>query len=135
MQMARLMPLASQAQSDQIDGRGRAYPELDIFDFLQARASLANGKGAGADGVPMETFKALPWKAALHIYDLFRRRLRFEPVGESPFWRILQFLGIPKVHDVRTFKDLRWICKSATLQKWFVRSLRPQLRRQMRPSH
>eukprot|EP00959_Pyramimonas_sp_CCMP1952_P037821 791763-Pyramimonas_sp.AAC.1 len=54
MQMAQLMSLAPQAQADQIGGRGRAHPELDIFDFLQARASLAAGKGAGAGGVPIE---------------------------------------------------------------------------------
>ena len=30
--------------------------------------------------------------------------------------------------------DLRWICKQAVLEKWFMRSLRPQLRKQMLPS-
>ena len=37
-------------------------------------------------------------------------------------------------HRQRTSDDLRWICKSPVLQKWYFRSLRPQLRKQLRPS-
>ena len=65
---------------------------------------------------------------------MFKQRLKFGDGGESPFWRLLDFLGIPKVTNVRAFTDLRWICKAASLQKWYIRSLRPLLRQQLRPS-
>eukprot|EP00973_Karenia_brevis_P035896 4952642-Karenia_brevis.AAC.1 len=35
---------------------------------------------------------------------------------------------------VEHFEDFRWICKSAVLQKWFLRSLRPTFRQQIKPS-
>ncbi len=34
---------------------------------------------------------------------------------------------------VTDFEGLRWICKSAVLQKWYLRALRPRLRAQLRP--
>ena len=47
---------------------------------------------------------------------------------------MLQFLGIPKARETHSFSDLRWICKSAVLQKWYSRTLLPVVQKQLRPS-
>ena len=131
-QLERVARFVKLAENERLDGTNQV--KLDFHDFLQARAALKCGTGTGVDGLPPEVYKALPWKSLLHVYHLFKQRLRFEPAGESPYWKVLQFLGIPKVAGARAFHDLRWICKSAVLQKWYVRTMRPQLRSCLRPS-
>jgi hypothetical protein len=132
-QLRRVAGLVDWERNEKLDG-GATTPDLELYDVLQARAALPLDKGVGVDGISAEIYKSIPWRATLHIYHLFKSRLKFEASGESPFWKVLQFLGIPKVKDVRVFGDLRWICKSSILQKWYLRALRPQLRRQIRPS-
>ncbi len=47
---------------------------------------------------------------------------------------MLEFLGLPKELGVRTFDDIRWVCKSPVLQKWYVRSILPRIEASLRPS-
>ena len=114
-QTCRVEKYASAHFAQKLDGHPQR--ELKLFDFLQARAAMGLNKGVGVDGLPMEVYRALPWLTTLHIYHLFKQRLKLEPAGESPFWTILQFLGIPKCKNVKTFQDLRWICKAPVLEK------------------
>ena len=72
----------------------------------------------------------------VHIHRLFNRRaLMLDGDCSSPFWKMLEFIGIPKSKDPRSFTDIRWICKSAVLQKWYIRSLMPAVHLQLMPSH
>ena len=132
-QRSRLAELISAAVSNRIDGRPGC--KMEYWDFLQARAKIRKTTAAGPDGVPPEVYIRLPSVTLMHIYNLFRKRMLFEDGQDSsPYWKILEFVGIPKCKMPRTFGDLRWICKSSVLQKWFMRSLRPALREQVQPS-
>lgn len=48
------------------------------------------------------------------------------------FYSLLVYLTKTKAGS--DFGSLRWICKSAVLQKWYLRALRPRLRDQLRLS-
>ena len=98
----RLQKFLSIAAAERLDGC--PPPDLHIFDFLQARASMSLDKGVGSDGVPMEAYRAIPWRCTLHVYHLFKQRLKCQPAGESPFWGILQFF---RRAESERCKDLR----------------------------
>ena len=80
-------------------------------------------------------YKMLPFLVILQVYDLFLKYDRFDLISPSPpFWKILEFIGLPKMKAIRDFNDFRWICKSCVLQKWFLSSCRPRVWSQMRIS-
>ena len=125
-QRKALHALVSCARANQLDGHPLQH--LHFWDFLQGRARMRVNKAVGADGVPSEVYKCLPFICLLHIYELFEKRVRFED-GEnsSPFWKMLEFVGIPKANRPSRLDQLRWVCKTPVLQKWFMSSLRPVL--------
>jgi len=93
--------------------------------------------GAGTDGNTPDIFRQLPFLAVCHVHELFWERAQFPlAVESSPYWKVVEFLGIPKTESPTCMevRDLRWICKSAVTQKWYLRALRPNLRMQMHPS-
>ena len=65
----------------------------------------------------------------------YKRSFWMEESGESPFWKVLQFIGLPKHLVVSSFDDLRWICKSLVLQRWYMRSLQPVFRHSLQASN
>ena len=133
VQLERLEQLYSHSQAQSLDGIRQ--PALEFWDTLQARAALKAGSAAGADGNTTDIYKELPFLAVSRIHRLFSERSTLpRDSPSSPFWKTSQFVGLPKTHAVTTFGDFRWICKSAVVQKWFLRTLRPRLRMQMKPS-
>ena len=47
----------------------------------------------------------------------------------------MEFIDIPKdKKNIELFEDLRWIGLTSTLQKWYLRSIRPGLRARIRQS-
>ena len=132
-QLKRLESLRVSADNDRLDG----FPEchLEFFDTLQARSRLKPGTAAGIDDITPDVYLELPFVAIAHIHQLFERRTRFQRMApSSAFWKILEFVGLPKSAHPTCFSQLRWICKSAVLQKWYLHTLRPHLRHQLRPS-
>ena len=59
------------------------------------------------------------YRTTRFVLHLHRHFHFLDGESSSPFWKMLEFLGIQKERDVRTFSDLRWICKSPVLQKWY----------------
>ena len=102
---------------------------LEPWHVIEARSRLGTG-AAGPDGIPPQVWKSVPFIFVLRIFDMFVQYARFDSTLSTPtFWRQLAFIGIPK--DKKTaelFEDLRWIGLTPTLQKWYLRSLRPGLR-------
>eukprot|EP00973_Karenia_brevis_P042356 5863249-Karenia_brevis.AAC.1 len=43
--------------------------------LLQTLATLANNKGVGRDGVPVEALKALDWQSYMIVLECFEKRL------------------------------------------------------------
>jgi hypothetical protein len=132
-QRIRLSSFRSAAINDRLDG----FPGIDLefWDFLQARAKLKPGSGVGGDGLPPEVYLELPALTVMHIFSLSRKHFHFlDSESSSPYWKMLEFIGIPKVREARTFEDLRWICKSSVLQKWYMHSIRSLLKQSLRAS-
>ena len=106
-----------------------------LWDFLQARARIQPNTACGPDGVPPEVYLDLPFITVLHVFELFKKRnALLDGEASSSFWKMLEFVGLPKSKEVSEFGDLRWICKSAILQKWYMRASLPCLRNALRPS-
>eukprot|EP00959_Pyramimonas_sp_CCMP1952_P323177 6762694-Pyramimonas_sp.AAC.1 len=106
---------------------------IEFWDFLQARGSLKMGKAAGPDGVPAEVWKALPIQLTWMIWQLFQKRASFNSGNEqSDYWRLLEFVGIPKSKAVTHLEQFRWIAKLSNMLKWYMLTLRPSLRGQIR---
>ena len=96
VQAERLELLQAGAKADRLDGR--IPGSLDFWDTLQARARMRPGKAAGVDGLPSDVFLQLRFLAVAHVHRMFQERYRFEPgTPESPFWRIMLYVGIPKL--------------------------------------
>ena len=57
---------------------GAAPLDLHIYDLIQARAAMKLNKGVALDGIPMEVYRAFPWLCTLHVYHLFKTRLKCE---------------------------------------------------------
>ena len=132
MQRLRLTAFKSAHDADKLDGLGGAC--IELFDVLQGRAHLKGFKEAGYDGCTAEVWKAIPFITVVHVWALFQDRASLKACDESPFLRILMFAGIPKTRFVTRFSDLRWIAKTPVLQKWYMRSLRPQYLREVSTS-
>ena len=132
-QSRTLESLSSVAKNERLDGRSPA--SLELWHTLQSRAEFKAGSAAGNDGNTPDIYLDLPFLsvARVHAYFLERSKLNLDS-EELPYWKILQFIGLPKTSSTTEFRDLRWICKSFVLQKWYLRSFRPQLRSEIRLS-
>jgi len=131
-QMLRLSQSRSSMNNGQLDGTCKAG--VDFWDTLQARAVLRSGSAGGADGNTADIYIELHFLAMARMLACFDQLARFGDDGSSPYWKILQFIGLPKSKTVNEFTDLRWICKSAVLHKLYLRSLRTRIREELRSS-
>ena len=132
-QQLRLEKICSASRLEMLNGR-RA-PKMEFWHVLQARGSLKLGTAVGRDENPPEIWKAIPFVLVLHLWKLFSKRAESPSYYEGiPTWRILDFIGIPKLRHARAYTDFRWIAKIDVLQKWYLRSLRPQFQSQLRVS-
>ena len=50
---------------------GSKLAEIELFDTLQAKSTMKNGKAADANGLVAEVLKALPYNASVYIHDRF----------------------------------------------------------------
>lgn len=132
IQADRLSQTISQHRSRRIDGL--ESNQVHFWDVLQGRAQMKPNTSSGKDSVTVEIWQKLPTTVFLHIWKLFRLRASFESDEGSPFWRMMQFVGIPKERSVTNFEGFGWIAEASTLQKWYLRTLRPQLRSEIKPS-
>ena len=115
---------------------GQLDPTLEFWDTIQGRAELRSGSAAGSDGNTPDVYLQLPFLAVAQVHRFFQSRSELVPMSDSSIhWKVLQFIGLPKEKFIKDFTGLRWICKSAVMQKWYLRALRPRLRHQLRPSY
>ena len=132
-QIQTLEGLRSVSLNERLDGR--PLFSLEFWDTLQSRAELKPGTSAGIDGNTPDIYAELPFLAVARVHSYFQDRCKFDlGSAESPYWKVLEFLGLPKTNFVSEFSQLRWICMSPVLQKWFLRSLRPTLRKEVNHS-
>ena len=118
-QLRRLDSAVAIASCDRLDGK--RDPALEFWDTLQARAELKSGSAAGIDGNTPDVYLQLPFVGIAQIHRLFQQRSELKPMLDSSIhWKILQFVGLPKETCVRDLEGLRWICKSAVLQKLYL---------------
>ena len=94
--------------------------------FVIEGAKLKKGGASGADGNTPDIYHMLPFSVLLLVHRLFVRRASFQKDVGSPFWLILEFIGLPKAKVLAGFDDFRWICKSPVLQMWYLRALQPR---------
>ena len=113
---------------------GERPNRVEFFDVLQARASIKSGTSAGRDKNPPEIWKTLSVAAVHQIWRLFQSRLSWSTDEDSPHWRIIEFVGVPKEKFIQRFTQFRWIGVTATLQKWYMRTLRPSIAEEGRAS-
>ena len=134
IQVQRLEHLHAASEARRLDGLEPS--QLEFWDTLQARAKMKPEGAAGADGITTDVYLQLPFLTLVYVHRLFKRRARFErSTPSSPFWKILQFIGLPKCKHASDFDSMRWICKSPLLQKWYLRSLQYGIRAQFQASH
>ena len=132
-QHVRMQDLLTCASRDYLSGAGSGG--LEFWDVVQARSKIRKGGVAGADGNSSDIFRELPFMTLFQVYEMFCKRSSWNAgSGDSPLWQVLQCIGLLKHSKVSSFEDLRWICKSPVLQRWYMRSLQPLLRQNMQPS-
>jgi hypothetical protein len=89
----------------------------------------------GPDGLPAEAWSAVSLELVLVVLAAFNGRLDgSEPGGNQ--WQELEFFGIPKTDatDPHLFGALRWIAKTCSGQKWFLKSLVQRVDRALPPA-
>jgi hypothetical protein len=131
-QTRRLAALASSSKCYTLDGQ--LPPTLDLFEVLQGRSLMKDGKAAGNDEVPPEVYKALPFIVVVRICHLFQQRQKQVDIGEPPFWKLIDYIGLPKTSRADSLDLYRWIGKLDCFSKWYLRSLLPSVRARLRPA-
>lgn len=121
-QQKRLHQLESERNSRKVDGI--IDPSTCTFDVLHARALLKERTSAGADDLPPEVFKLLPYTVVVKIADLFKQHLDSISSRAPESWSQLEYIGVPKTKHTRKFDDFRWLCKLAVFLKWYINSWR-----------
>jgi len=134
MQQHRLARLFSAANAARLDGR--RLQTISLFDTLQARAEMKSNTSGGIDLMPTEVYKSLPFVVCILYWLSFRTRQQTADDAEPLGWKILDYVGIPKPDAVNanTFDKLRWIAQSCVSQKWYQRTVRAQLRLELKPT-
>ena len=90
---------------------------------------MHGGSAAGVDGAVNEIWREIPLGLVSHIYSLFRERAKAADDGqESDNWKTICYFAIMKSTNAKLFTDMRFLGKQASLQKWYQRFCRPQLR-------
>ena len=90
---------------------------------------------AGFDSVTPEVYRELPFFDVVRIHNCFLQfaTLHRMPVS-SPFWKVLEFIGLPKTSVPTELAHLSWICKSAVLHKGYPHARMTNLSVRMRPT-
>ena len=107
-QIQRLRELDQICLNLQLDG-GQS-PRLEFWDVIQARSQLKSGGAAGGDGNTTDVYRMLPFAIVAHVYQLLSAYSNVTlAIPESPFWKILKFIGFSKDKAASGFGDLRWM--------------------------
>ena len=106
------------------EARGSHFQDLHLWDVLKSRGSLQGSTGVGFDGIPNEVWKCIPLSLLMTILQAFNFRFR-GLIEAGSEWPQLEYFGIrkPDCPDNTLFSSLRWIAKSATAQKWFLKTV------------
>ena len=127
VQRTRLSCLSSVISNLRLDGC--RFPVISFGLLLRCRGAMKCARAAGADGIVNEIWKACPLAVLVLIWQLFGARLSdFASSSVSTFWKLIELVGIPKTSLVKTLEDFRYIAKTPTLQKWYLRCLVELLR-------
>ena len=95
---------------------------------------LTAGTAAGADGIVNEIWKKIPFIITIVIWLLFKLKIEYGLGLTSSFWRLWQLVGLPKVASPQEFTKYRYVCKSPTLQKWYLKTIMLSMQRVRKPS-
>ncbi len=131
-QQVRLKQLEGHSRGLKLDGQ--ASQGISLFNVVNARAKMKTGTSGSDDLLVPEILRHLPLTVAIRISELFEQRQLdlFSP--DPPSWKIMRFVGLPKVRNAFNLKLFRWIGKLSVFLKWCIQSLRPAYSMQMRPS-
>ena len=113
--------LDSAAQNSRLDGR--PYPSLDFHVVMQTRSSMKPNTTPGTDGNVTEMWQALPLVLLITVWHLFRLRLASGSAPVNDDWRTIDLTGIPKLRRPMCIGDFRFIAKTPTLQKWYLKCI------------
>ena len=114
VQNSRLNLLGAVARDHVFDGR--FAPVLGFFDVLQGRASMKSLTAPGGDSTPPKVLrKRIPFALVRQIWKLFQTRYANCQSEEPPFWKILEYVGIPKTRSANILDDFRWISKQSCM--------------------
>ena len=82
-----------------------------FFEFLQALGTVQKEKAVKEEGTRAEAYQDLSYEAKLILYQKLKNYfmgLTAEPPKE---WKFIEYSGLPKVRDVESMDDFRWIAK------------------------
>ena len=114
---------------------GQHLQNICLGDVLRARATLNSGRAGGKDGTVSEIWQTVPFSLVIFIWILFRLGAEYGLGSVSEAWRTWELVGIPKITQPVSFGDFRYICKSAVLQKWYLKTLTDVALKYRKPSN
>ena len=133
VQRQRLQSLKSTFQNYELDGI--PCPKLHFGTVVAMRASMKVNTMAGIDGVVVEIWQALPVILLIVVWQLFCLRLACGTTSVNDDWRTIDLTGIPKLRAPSSISDFRFIAKTPTFQKWYLKCVLAMVARSLRPSH
>ena len=108
----RFNGLLAYARNDRVDGRLGSHATFEFRDTFKARAKIKTGGAVGVDGNSADVYRGqMSMRFALNV-------LLWERISkQSPYWKGLSFIWLPKRSSIKGFNDMRWICKSPVLNR------------------
>ena len=121
----------SRAVCDKQEGVTFVVPS--VFMVLQALTSMQAGKAVVYGTPPIEFFQYLPYimkiRIALWMIDYYINLSWTKPSG----WNAVQLVGIQGAKKIGGFEKMRWVGKTASSQKWFLKVVVACIEREIRP--
>ena len=114
-QKLHLLALSSAVENGFRDDHFRF--NMTFFDILNARAEMKPGKAAGVDNLPPEVFHQLPYVVVMKVWRLFWDYYRNLDHPAPPSWDRIEFVGLPKVRNMTTLEEFRWLSKLSVMWK------------------
>ena len=112
--------------------RPRNTPEY--FTIIQSLAGMKDEKATPYGSPPVELFKNLPFCVKKDLAKWIITYYNDLSMTKPESWNILQYVGIPKDEGIPSFEGIRWIGKTASGQKWFMRCVIHQVEAELEES-
>eukprot|EP00930_Biecheleria_cincta_P102012 TRINITY_DN9367_c0_g1_i1.p1 TRINITY_DN9367_c0_g1~~TRINITY_DN9367_c0_g1_i1.p1 ORF type:complete len:435 (-),score=38.98 TRINITY_DN9367_c0_g1_i1:1403-2545(-) len=93
-----------------------------LFHLFSSLAKSQRDRGVGADFIPTEVYKSLPFMVHLSLLKLFRD-LHAGRAEKPDTWRNVHMIGAPKTGYPESFDEYRWLSKLCAMQRLYSRAI------------